>query len=60
MQIGFGIALGAGIGAAVAVILGTGGAWLGVGIALGVAIGAAMWKGKAGSSAASLRSAGSE
>lgn len=46
MQIGFGIALGAGIGAAVAVMIGTGGAWLAVGIALGVVIGTAMSKTK--------------
>jgi hypothetical protein len=42
MQIGLGIALCAGIGAAMAVALGTGGVWLAVGIAVGVAIGAAM------------------
>lgn len=47
MQIGFGVALGAGIGAAVAVMIGTGGAWLAVGIALGVVIGTAMSKTKA-------------
>lgn len=34
--------MGAGIGAAVAVILGTGGAWLAIGIAIGVVIGASM------------------
>ena len=37
-----GIALGAGIGTAVAVILGTGGAWLAIGIAIGVSVGLAM------------------
>ena len=42
MQIGLGIALGAGIGAAGAVILGTGGAWLAIGIALGVIVGRMM------------------
>ena len=42
MQIGLGIALGAGIGIAVEVLLGTGGAWLAVGIAIGVMIGAAI------------------
>jgi hypothetical protein len=42
-QIGLGIAFGAGLGAATAVVLGTGGAWLAIGIALGVVIGAAMF-----------------
>ena len=42
MQIGLGVAFGAGTGAAVAVILGTGGAWLAIGIAIGIVIGAAM------------------
>lgn len=46
MQIGLGIALGAGIGFAVALVLGTGGAWLAVGVAIGVTIGAAMSKKK--------------
>jgi hypothetical protein len=50
MQIGLGIALGAGIGAAVALIVGTGGAWLAMGITIGVVIGAAMSKRKADSS----------
>ena len=36
------VALGAGIGAAFAVALGTGGFWLAVGIAAGVAIGVSM------------------
>jgi F0F1-type ATP synthase assembly protein I len=48
MQVGFGIALGAGIGAAIAVILGSGGAWLAIGIAVGIVIGVAMSKRKAG------------
>jgi len=39
MQVGLGIALGAGIGAAIAVILGSGGAWLAIGIAVGIVIG---------------------
>jgi hypothetical protein len=47
MQIGLGIALGAGIGAAFAIVLGTGGAWLAFGIAIGVIIGASMSKRKA-------------
>jgi F0F1-type ATP synthase assembly protein I len=42
MQIVVGIALGAGIGAVVALIIGTGAAWLAVGIAVGIGIGAAM------------------
>ncbi len=42
MQIGLGIVLGMGIGAGVAIILGTGGLWLALGIAIGVAVGAAM------------------
>ena len=42
MQIGLCIAFGAGIGAALAVVLGSGGLWLALGIAIGVAIGAAM------------------
>ena len=42
MQIGLGIAFGADIGSAIAVVLGSGGLWLAVGIAIGVAIGAAM------------------
>jgi hypothetical protein len=42
MQVGLGIALGAGIGLAVALILGSGGAWLAVGIAFGVILGKAM------------------
>ncbi len=50
MQIGLGIALGAGIGMAVAAVLGSGGAWLAIGIAMGVVIGVAMSKRKAGSS----------
>jgi len=47
MQVGLGIALGAGIGAAIAVILGSGGAWLAIGIAVGIVIGTAMSKRKA-------------
>ncbi len=50
MQIGLGIALGAGIGAAIAVLLGSGGAWLAIGIAIGVVIGASLSRRKAGSS----------
>jgi len=50
VQVGLGIALGAGIGATVAVILGSGGAWLAIGIAVGIAIGLAMSKQKAVSS----------
>jgi uncharacterized membrane protein YedE/YeeE len=42
MQIGLGIVLGAGIGTAISVALGSGGAWLAIGIAIGVIIGAAM------------------
>jgi hypothetical protein len=49
MQIGLGIALGAGIGAAFAVVLGSGGAWLAIGIAIGVIIGASMSKRTTGS-----------
>jgi hypothetical protein len=45
-----GIALGAEIGAAIAVLLGSGGAWLAIGIAVGIVIGVAMSKRKAGSS----------
>lgn len=45
-QIGLGIALGAGIGAAITIFLGTGVAWLAIGIALGVVIGAAITKRK--------------
>jgi len=41
-QIGLGFALGIGIGAAVALILGSGGAWLTVGIVLGVIVGKTM------------------
>ena len=42
------VALGAGIGATVAVVLGSGGAWLAIGIAVGIVIGLAMSKRKAG------------
>jgi hypothetical protein len=42
MQIGLGIALGAGIGTAIVVALGSGGAWWAIGIAIGVIIGTAM------------------
>lgn len=42
MQVGFGLVLGAGIGIAAAVILGSGSFWLAVGIAVGVAVGTAM------------------
>ncbi len=44
LQIGAGVGLGVVVGAATAVILGSGGAWLAVGIALGIAIGAAMFR----------------
>jgi len=42
MQVAFGLVLGAGVGAAIAIIAGTGGLWLTVGIALGVVIGSWM------------------
>ncbi len=42
MQIGLGTALGAGVGAAITLLLGTGGLWLVLGIAIGLAIGASM------------------
>jgi predicted lysophospholipase L1 biosynthesis ABC-type transport system permease subunit len=42
MHIGFGIALGAGSGAVLSMILGAGSAWLAVGIVVGIAIGAAV------------------
>lgn len=42
IQIGLGIAMGAGIGAAVAIILGSGGAWLAIGIVIGLLIGASI------------------
>jgi hypothetical protein len=42
MQVVLGIVLGMGIGAGVALVLGSGGLWLAVGLALGIAIGAAM------------------
>jgi F0F1-type ATP synthase assembly protein I len=51
MQVGLGIVLGAGIGAAIAVVLGSGGAWLAIGIAVGIVIGVTMSKRKVGSSA---------
>jgi hypothetical protein len=44
MQIGLGIAFGAALGAAVAIIIGSGGMWLAVGIVVGVFIGAAMFR----------------
>jgi len=47
LQISFGIALGAGIGGALAVLLGAGAAWLGIGIVIGIVIGASMWGKKA-------------
>jgi CBS-domain-containing membrane protein len=43
-QIGLGITFGAGLGAATAVLLGSGGAWLAIGIAVGLIIGAAMFR----------------
>lgn len=42
MQILLGVVLGIGIGAGVALILGSGGLWLAVGLAIGIAIGAVM------------------
>jgi hypothetical protein len=48
MQVGLGVAFGAGIGAAIVVVLGSGGAWLAIGIVVGIAIGVAMSKRKAG------------
>ncbi len=42
MQIGLGIAVGTGLGAAVALLLGSGGFWLAIGIVVGIALGAAM------------------
>jgi len=42
MQIAFGLVLGAGVGAAIAIIVGTGGVWLTIGIAVGVVIGSWM------------------
>jgi len=42
MQIAFGLVLGAGAGAAIAIIAGVGGIWLTIGIALGVMIGSWM------------------
>jgi hypothetical protein len=48
MQIGLGLMLGAGLGAAVAVVLGYGGLWLAVGVLVGIAIGSAMTRQKTG------------
>jgi uncharacterized membrane protein YfcA len=45
-QIGLGIALGAGLGAAVALVIGSGGLWLALGVALGIVFGASMWRRK--------------
>jgi len=42
MQVAFGLVLGAGVGAAIAIIVGTGGVWLTIGIAVGVVIGSWM------------------
>ena len=42
MQVAFGLVLGAGAGAAIAIIAGVGGIWLTIGIALGVVIGSWM------------------
>ncbi|MBO0912262.1 MAG: hypothetical protein J2P13_10755 [Acidobacteria bacterium] len=42
VQIGAGIAFGAGIGAAAALLIGTGAAWLAFGIVIGIVIGAGM------------------
>ena len=42
MQVAFGLVLGTGAGAAIAIIAGVGGIWLAIGIALGVMIGSWM------------------
>ena len=42
MQIGLGLAVGAGLGAAIALLIGTGGLWLAVGILVGITIGASI------------------
>lgn len=42
MQIGLGIALGAGLGAAITVVLGTGGLWLALGMVIGIVLGGSM------------------
>jgi len=42
MQVAFGLVLGAGAGAAIAIIVGSGGIWLTIGIAVGVVIGSWM------------------
>jgi hypothetical protein len=42
MQVAFGLVLGAGVGAAIAIIAGVGGVWLAVGVALGVVIGSSL------------------
>jgi len=47
MQVGLGIALWAGIGIAISVALGSGGAWLAIGIAIGVLIGTMMSRNRA-------------
>jgi len=60
MQVAFGLVLGAGAGAAIAIIAGVGGLWLAIGIALGVVIGSWMTgkrKGAAGRSSEPLAGA---
>ena len=42
MQVAFGLVLGAGAGAAIAIVAGVGGLWLAIGIAVGVVIGSWM------------------
>jgi len=58
MQISFGVALGAGMGGALAIVLGAGAAWLGIGIVIGILIGASMSSKKADSEPARSRRAG--
>jgi F0F1-type ATP synthase assembly protein I len=60
MQIGLGIALGAGIGIAIDAVFGSGGTWLAIGVAIGVAIGSAMSKSKISPDSGRMNSAGSE
>ena len=42
MQIGLGLMFGAGLGMAIAIILGNGGLWLAVGVVVGIVMGRAM------------------
>jgi F0F1-type ATP synthase assembly protein I len=48
IEIGFGITLGAGLGMALAVILGSTGLWLAVGVVLGVGVGSGWMRRKIG------------